>query len=687
MHLFKQLFSATCLAPFLLAATPGRAEPAGDKIVFAPAPAWAETSADMEVPPNARGTVFFRRQDTQTHLDKKGQTIFSAALVRLLDPNALQIGNVAISWNPAAGKPVIHALKVHREGTVRDVLKTIQFEVIQRENQLDAAVLNGNLTATLRIPDLRVGDDLEISYSIPSQDPTLASDSYGLLFLADNPSPGRFGLRLTWDAGQNPKIRASKDFEGQLKISGNAAVLSADMPQPLNPPRNAPPRYSWQRAFEFSDFADWQAVSSRLWPLFDKAAMLSAKSEIRQEAQGIGQAHPDQAGRAAAALDLVQRQIRYVYVGFNGGNLTPVSADETWQRRYGDCKGKTVLLLALLKELGIPAEAVLASNSGNDDGLNEHLPSPGAFDHVLVRAQVDGKTLWLDGTLPPVIPASAAPAFPYRWVLPVSQAGQPLEAIAWKPANRPDLLTLYEIDARAGLKEPAKIRQTIIARGPGAISDYYQLTPLTDAQLLSAFRQQLEGGSDWDVLESATWRFDEKNQASILEFKGTGQVDWEGSDRMRNLVLPGGGFNPPDRRQRTSDQDQSAPYYTKPGFDCRVTTVRLPAETKVSEWSFGNSFDTTMFGSTYRRSFERRDGAITMIRSDRTFQTEIDGKMAAADNLRLAKFDNSMAQIFYEKGSIDVPRKDPRLPTTYDNDWVANDTACLSQIDRTKITP
>src|SRR3546814_5700852 len=95
--------------------------------------------------------------------------------------------------------------------------------------------------------------------------------------------------------------------------------------------------------------------------------------------------------RASAALKLVQRDVRYIYVGLGNGNLTPATAEETWQRRYGDCKGKTALLLALLARLGIEAEAVLANNSGGDDGLDERLPNPGMFDHVLVRARIDGK--------------------------------------------------------------------------------------------------------------------------------------------------------------------------------------------------------------------------------------------------------------------------------------------------------
>ena len=46
------------------------------------------------------------------------------------------------------------------------------------------------------------------------------------------------------------------------------------------------------------------------------------------------------------------------------------TAATTWSRRYGDCKGKTALLIALLRGLGIEAEAALVSTDFGD-GLDE----------------------------------------------------------------------------------------------------------------------------------------------------------------------------------------------------------------------------------------------------------------------------------------------------------------------------
>ena len=447
----------------------------------------------------------------------------------------------------------------------------------------------------------------------------------------------------------------------------------------MSPPKDAPPRFAWQRIAEFSDFPDWQAVSRRFEPLFARAARLQAESPVKQEAARIAAAHESPLARATAALDLVQQQVRYIYIGLNEGNLTPVGADLTWQRRYGDCKGKTALLLALLDELGIKAEAVLVANGG-DDGLDQRLPNPGMFDHVLVRARIAGKLYWLDGTLPAVVPPTLSPSLPYRWVLPLSARGETLEAIPWQPSEQPDQLVLYEIDARAGFEEPARIETSTIVRGPDALAEYLLYSSVTDEQLIQAMRQNAEGGGTWDTIDKVTWEFDEPTQASVLTVTGTGPVEWKANRGGRYMTLPGGGFNPPGRRQRGSGQDQDAPFFTAPEFACHVTTVRLPEDTKTTDWSYNSHFDTVMFGRVYRRAFERREGEITMLRQSRVMRTEISPQEAAADNARLADFDNSMARISHYPGDPLELRSQESVPATYAIDWLRNDAACLAPL-------
>lgn len=652
-----------------------------------PVPRWVAPSDLMPVPKNASGTAFFRRQDVLVHLDTQGQEQYVGYRIKVLQPNALEVGNISISWNPAAGSPFIHGIKVYRDGQVIDVLKSASFEILRREDQLEAAKLDGILTAVLRVPDLRVGDELEVSYTLRVSDPTLGNDDAGILLLGPGPAPGRYHLELGWDEGRKPNLKMTSDMAAVAQNSAHAVDFRFDNPSVLTPPKDAPARFQWQRIVEFSSFSDWEGVSRRLAPLFTKAASLSPGSPLKQEASRIAASNATALGRASAALKMVQQNIRYIYVGLDRGNLTPATADETWQRRYGDCKAKTVLLLALLGEMGIEAEPVLVNNGGADDGMDERLPSPRMFDHVLIRAHINGIWYWLDGTMPSVVVPSKKPTLPYRWVLPLKEQGSPLQHIDWHPANRPDEITLTDIDARSGFDQDAHVVSTSIVRGIDGLQQQVQFSTVTPDQLFNAFRQKLVGG-DWQTIDDVKWRYDEKAQASVLTISGTWKLDWEDDGAgARSLALPGGGFSAPDRQGRSADQNQDAPYYNKPHYNCYVTTIRLPTTTRSKQWASKPSYDTHIFGRNYYRAFGLRDGAIRMIRGYRIEGEEIDPATAKADNDRIAAFDNSKGYIFYDPaGQANPMASDINVPATNDIDWTADNVPCLSAASRNGVT-
>ncbi|MDY6949086.1 MAG: tetratricopeptide repeat protein, partial [Pseudomonadota bacterium] len=126
-------------------------------------------------------------------------------------------------------------------------------------------------------------------------------------------------------------------------------------------------------------------------------------------------------------------------------------------------------------------------------------------------------------------------------------------------------------------------------------------------------------------------------------------------------------------------QNQDVPYYNKGEFDCYVTTVRLPTQTDASQWSFNSSFDTRMFGQNYYRAFELRDRAIRMIRGFRVEQREVDAAVAQRDNDRIARFDNSMASIYFDPENQNAQTASGHsIPATYEIDWAAANVPCLS---------
>lgn len=669
------------VAPLLVAAIVGPlpALAQADGVGRGPVPDWVAPSAPMAVPENVGGLIFVRRQDVLVRLDAKGLHQHFGYHFRLLHPNALQAGNLSIAWNPAHGAPVVHMIRVHRDGQVIDVLKTTKFEILRREDQLEAMMLNGVLTAVLKVADLRVGDELEVAFTTRVNDPTLAGQDAGFLMLGPNPAPGRYRLGLSWDKGQKPAIKLTPDLTNIAQLSDQGLELKFENPPLMVPPKDAPARFQWQRIVEYSDFADWQAISRHFAPLYVKAAKLADGSALAREADRIAAAHADPMERARAALKLVQQDVRYIYVGLDNGNLTPATAEETWQRRYGDCKGKTAMLLALLARLGIAAEAVLANNSDADDGLNARLPSPRMFDHVLVRARIGDDVYWMDGTLPPAAPPSTTPVLPYRWVLPLSAGGSGIEARSWSPAQTPDEIQLVDLDARAGFDAPARVTTTSIMRGIKGLQQQVQLSGLSPDQLTEAFRQEIVGDT-WQSVDDVKWRYDTKAGASVLIITGTWAPDWDNDGGgERSMALPGGGFSPPERRVRAAQQDQNIPFYKEPSFTCHVTTVRVPISARAGSWTTRAGFDTRMFGMNYYRAFDVRADTIRMVRGFRVEQREIDAEVARKDNQRIASFDNSMGWISYTPGGPKTaPVTKTKVPATDEVDWIADSTACLA---------
>jgi hypothetical protein len=120
-----------------------------------------------------------------------------------------------------------------------------------------------------------------------------------------------------------------------------------------------------------------------------KAAMLVAGKTKRWE-------------RIRALSEFVQKEITYLAVILDKDCLAgyrPHAADEVLKSRFGDCKDKTTLLIALLRAIGENGDPVLVF-SGNPTAVLPDWPSP-RFNHVItcIRADDDVPANWpvIDG--------------------------------------------------------------------------------------------------------------------------------------------------------------------------------------------------------------------------------------------------------------------------------------------------
>jgi len=96
-----------------------------------------------------------------------------------------------------------------------------------------------------------------------------------------------------------------------------------------------------------------------------------------------------------AAYDYVVRNTRYVGLEFGIHGYKPYRVTQVLARRFGDCKDKASLLIALLREMGVEAELVLV-RTRRGGRLDREPASLAVFDHAVVY--VPKLDRYMDGT-------------------------------------------------------------------------------------------------------------------------------------------------------------------------------------------------------------------------------------------------------------------------------------------------
>ena len=365
-----------------------------------------------------------------------------------------------------------------------------------------------------------------------------------------------------------------------------------------------------------------------------------------------------------------------------GVNFTPAPAAETWDRRFGDCTGKTALLLGILGELGVDAEAVLVNLNGGD-GVQWLLPNPGHFNHVLVRAEFDGVQYWLDGTRQGdgrLIPVTESAL---RWVLPLSIEGEELEKLAYVSPRMPSKLEYMDIDAREGLEGPTPVVMTTILAGDEAYGMNQSLKSQPKPVIVDALRRQFQ--QSWASVDLVDWEYDQQHGTLALKISGTLDLDWDYEDseklgKLGHLFLPGGGFYPPDKKTRPDDQDQSAPYANRPlVFSCSATRVRLPDLGKNSWAISARTMNQNIGGVLYYRIANLENRTVQLIRSSRTIADEVSPEAAKRTNRLIDDFDNDKASVaaVVDRPEDEFQVADERIPDFSDVDWLTNPYPCL----------
>ncbi|NIJ19641.1 tetratricopeptide (TPR) repeat protein/transglutaminase-like putative cysteine protease [Sphingomonas naasensis] len=615
---------------------------AGDKPLYQPRPDWVVAAVEPDFARLGDSDPAILILDQQQRMRDGEVRSYVDQAMRVSSAQMLtDIGQVKLQWQPDEGDLIVHRAEIIRGAEHIDLIATGQrLQVLQREEQMEQLQLNGTLTATMAVEGLRVGDVLRLTYTVTSRDKALQGNVQAFQPLVAEPMRARFArTRFSWPTGNPIKWRASPEALHPAVVSKDGFdTVEIALPLAKQPdlPADAPLRFRPMPLLEASSFADWAAVSKVLAPLYDTQGRIAPGSPLAGEVAKIAARTTDPRARAAFALRLVQDEVRYLFRGMDGGNYIPQQPAQTWSLRYGDCKAKTLLLLSLLRELGIEAEAV-AANSGLGDQVPQRLPAPGAFDHVLVRAVIDGKSLWLDGTSSGTRLADLDDTPSFRNVLPLRPAGAGLLAIEARAAARPIAEVDVELDQRAGLNLPALFTATSTLRGP--------LAAMMQGASSQVGKEQIEQGAQAMVnqlfgdalLSEAAIRYDAETATAQIIAHGLVGTPWRMTDGRYRLTL-----------DKTIDQINFQPDRARPAWkDIPVANgdigtaryrvrIQLPDAGANYALDGDQTFPAPIGGAHILRKASLANGLITLDDRIETLGTEIAPADIAATRAQVA---------------------------------------------------
>jgi lipoprotein NlpI len=386
-----------------VAASPARAAPApapkGYRV--APPPAWV-VEPPAAPAPSATSASSRRDQlvDMQMNYALPKATMFLRTRSVAFEASALgAVSQPQIRFNPAFQSVLLHSAQVVRDGKRLDRLKDARVELMRRETQLERQVIDGTETLLLVLADVRVGETVEVAYSVEGSNPIFEgriSDTFQTAF--DTPVD-LLHQRIVAPADRNLSWRTiAGEAAPERSTDGPRQVLRVVRTQiaPVVSEQATPPWFKVYPAWHLSEFAQWSEVDAWAQRLFGPAQKAGAGVRARADTWRAAGLSGD--ALLAEALRFVQDEVRYFSVSLGESSHRPKPAEQTLTELLGDCKDKVVLLNALLIELGFDAKPALVSFARNR-GLVNYLPSHDQFDHVISRVDHNGRVWFLDATM------------------------------------------------------------------------------------------------------------------------------------------------------------------------------------------------------------------------------------------------------------------------------------------------
>ena len=304
---------------------------------------------------------------------------------------------MSLDWSPWRGqRPVFRARVISPDGKEY----TLDSAAITDSpiHHSDATIFSDEHTLHAPLPAIAPGSVVETEIVAQEGSDFAGSGKIGRSFLQMSQpaqqvqltlqAPKSVNLRYRVDLLPNLHPAISEDNGIKQWIFDNGPLAAYD-----NVERDVPSDIHKMPVVTFSTGDSWQGLAQSYSKVVDDRI---AQSDVGDLAARLVRGKATNAEKTAAIVEYLNREIRYTGIEFDEASVFPHSPADTLKHKYGDCKDKSTLLVAILRAAGISAELALL-NVGDHLDVPEELPGMGLFDHAIVYLPGD-PAIWIDAT-------------------------------------------------------------------------------------------------------------------------------------------------------------------------------------------------------------------------------------------------------------------------------------------------
>ncbi|HEX7150188.1 MAG TPA: DUF3857 domain-containing protein [Thermoanaerobaculia bacterium] len=305
------------------------------------------------------------------------------------------MGQVQAPWAPwIHERPTIEARVVTKDGTMHSLDRNAVTEAPMRDESLD--IFSDNRVLRAPLPAVAVGSVVEYVIRYNGTTP-IAGAGVSDTFYFGMPVPvHRARLVIDGPATLEPRIVNTTKLEAKVTVTGDRRRTLFESPrieavrdfEGYLPYDVAPVPY-----VAFSTGKSWQEIATRYEEIVEKQM---AGSELKQRVVDAVGKTKDRREIVARLLANIQKDIRYAGVEVGEASIVPRTPQTVLTNKYGDCKDKATLLVAMLREAGVTAHVALL-RAGSDFDVQPELPGIGRFNHAIVVVEGNPR-IWVDPT-------------------------------------------------------------------------------------------------------------------------------------------------------------------------------------------------------------------------------------------------------------------------------------------------